>query len=609
MCGISGIVTNGAKKYDVQINSMVQSLRHRGPDGEGVTFFDQCVLGHTRLSIIDLHTGDQPMYSASKKRAIVFNGEIYGFAAIRESLRKSYTFQTSSDTEVILALYETYGANFLQKLPGMFSFALWDDEKKQLVCARDRFGEKPFYYTIGNNGEFIFASEIKAIVATGLIRPVLSKDALVHYLKHLYVHPHRTIYKNIFTLPPAHQLIFKDGTISITRYWEQPKTNNSIGLGEAVGEFRNLFSGAVERQLVADVPVGAFLSGGLDSSTVVAVASHYARRIKTFSFGFEESINELPFAREVSKKYGTEHFELTDSADIADVLMSMQDVYDEPFGDSSNIPTFLMSKLAREHSTVVLTGDGGDELMGGYSWYGSYPHMGTVSKMPDVGVVHLLLKAISKTGSLHAKKRMHQYRALTDTRRYKTVSAAHAHANTYFSDSEIDLLGLGSYTDIGDQYSFTYSDTVDDAMRMDIENYMPGDILVKTDRASMAHALEFRAPFLDEKFAAFCISVPFHLKLSNDSDKYLLRKAYEDVWPPSIRKRKKQGFGAPVGKWLRRDSVRVLHKQYLQDPSKKIFKVISYPASRSMVGKDTYQTWALLVLSLWMETHDFDMIA
>ncbi|MEP7170725.1 MAG: asparagine synthase (glutamine-hydrolyzing), partial [Bacteroidota bacterium] len=311
MCGIAGIVSNNSHSFANHLSRMMDRIKHRGPDGEGVFFYDTCALGHRRLSIVDLATGNQPMLSPSGKRAIIFNGEIYGYKEIKNSL-KEYPFITTSDTEVMLALYDKYGNGFLKYLPGMFAFAIWNDEKKELFCARDRFGEKPFYYATSARNEFVFASEIKAILASGLIQPVLDRSALKHFLKHLYVHPYQTIFKNIFTLPPAHSLLLKDGKIFVEKYWNLPDTNEKINLNEAEERFRNLFSTAVEKQLVADVPVGAFLSGGIDSSSIVGFAGEKKRGIHTFSFGFEEGVNELPFAKIIAEKFQTHHTELED---------------------------------------------------------------------------------------------------------------------------------------------------------------------------------------------------------------------------------------------------------------------------------------------------------
>ncbi len=370
MCGIAGIVAPEADRYRPALEHMVAALRHRGPDGSGTHVFPGCTLGHTRLSIVDLTTGDQPMLAADGTLAITFNGEIYGFREIKQRLR-DYQFHTTSDTEVILALYQTYGENYLQYLPGMFAFAIWDERQQALFAARDRFGEKPFYYAWGSGGEFLFASEIKSLTASGLLQPKISRESLVHYLRYLYVHPHRTIYSNVFVLPPAHGLRLKGTQLSVERYWQLPATTEVLSEQDAIAEFRRLFERAVERQLIADVPVGSFLSGGLDSSSVVAVASRNYPGLKTFSFGFRDSINELPFARQIADLYDTDHVELEDQqTDIAELLIEMARVYDEPFADSSNIPTYLISQAARCYGKVVITGDGGDELLAGYDfWY------------------------------------------------------------------------------------------------------------------------------------------------------------------------------------------------------------------------------------------------
>jgi len=304
MCGIAGIIKKDSQKYKPQLKKMTDSLSHRGPDAEGFYFFKDCGLGHRRLSIIDLKTGDQPMLSYNGQAGVVFNGEIYGYQEIKKNL-SNYSFQTTSDTEVILALYEKYGENFVKHLPGMFAFALWDDKNKKLICARDRFGEKPLYYALGKNGEFIFASEIKAILASDLIKPKLNKKSLIHYLKRLYVHPYSAIYENIYVLPPAHFLIYQNKKIKINRYWQMPELNYQITFDEAIEKFKKLLFEAVKKQLVTDVPVGAFLSGGLDSSTIVAIASQYKKNLNTFSFGFGEWINELPYALEIARKYKT----------------------------------------------------------------------------------------------------------------------------------------------------------------------------------------------------------------------------------------------------------------------------------------------------------------
>lgn len=576
MCGIAGIIGPNARQLRGTVERMVAALRHRGPDGSGMVEYDHAVLGHTRLSIIDLEQGRQPMQSAVSPAAITFNGEIYGYQDIRAGLSE-YPFRTSSDTEVVLALYERHGERLLSHLPGMFAFGLWDDRKRQLLAARDRFGEKPFYYASAPGGELVFASEIKAVLASGLIRPLLDRESLAHYLQYLHVDPTRTIYRNVHCLPPAHELIWHDGRVSVRRYWALPEPAGKIDAGEAVEEFRRLLDQAVRRTLIADVPAGAFLSGGMDSSTIVAAASRHCARVKTCSFGFEDGHSELPFAREVAGRYATDHVEVDDIAvDVADLIVRMQQVYDEPFGDSSSIPTYLISELARREVKVVLSGDGGDELLGGYSWW-YRPLLETPGGPEDR----------TSAGSPLARRHQRQRR--------------------YMGDRELSRLGLSDAGGIERKTESYTSGTLDDALRMDLSDYMPGDILVKTDRASMAHGLELRAPFLDVDFASFCISLPVRMKVTADEDKWILRRAFEEAWPPSVRARGKQGFGAPVREWLGRESVRALKQAYLEPRTRRVFDLLPFETVRDLAARDDYKTWALLVLAVWLEEHPCEL--
>lgn len=607
MCGIAGIIAKDAIRHEGCTRHMLRTIAHRGPDDSRVTVYPHAALGHARLSIVDLAGGAQPMLNHAGTTAVVFNGEIYGYQAIREKL--TYPFTTSSDTEVILALYAARGASFVSELPGMFSFGLWDDTTGTFIAARDRFGEKPFYYAFGKQGELIFASEIKAILASGLLEPQLSKDSLAHYLSKLYVHPSKTIYSNIHTLPPAHTLTYNSGHLTVTRYWHQPTTNDTISLDEALPKFTSLLTDAVAKQLVADVPVGAFLSGGLDSTTVVSIASRLKPHIKTFSFGYEGTKNELTYARLAANAYGTDHYELRDhDYDIAELLLLMADVYDEPFADSSNISTYLISKLTKEHATVVLSGDGADELLGGY--YGWYR---PIIAMTDPLVTNftgktLLLRLIAQIALRRNWRRktevINRARGLYYRNNFMTAIDAHRQSNVFFKPNEISELGIiGSV--VLPKPSWEPTNTVDDAMRDDIENYMPGDILVKTDRASMANSLELRAPFLDVSFAEFALSLPHRLKITNDEDKLILRRAYAAAWPEQIRTRSKQGFGAPVDIWMSKPAVAALIEGYLNDPTKKIFNYLSYTQTRKYVREKNYKLWILLTLSIWMEKHKF----
>ena len=609
MCGIAGIVMEGSRRYAKAVAGMTASLAHRGPDGRGEYYFPDCALAHTRLSIVDLETGEQPMVTDDQKHAISFNGEIYGYRELRKEL-SDYPFRTTSDTETILALYRAKGEECLEDLPGMFAFALWDDSRKKLFCARDRFGEKPFYYAIGKNGEFVFASEIKAILATGLVKPELSRGSLIHYLKHLYVHPHRTIYDNVHTLPPAHRLVYESGDVRVERYWKFPELDFSIGKEEAVEKFKSLLGKAVSRQLIADVPVGAFLSGGLDSTTITAVASGCDKKLRTFSFGFEGVLNELPYARDAAAEYETDHVEVTSgNVDIGELLLEMANVYDEPFADSSNIPTYVLCKLARQYGKSILTGDGGDELLAGYTfWYNELLLKQPRYKPSPVTIILAKIADwILKRTRVPLKGRWKDRIGTLSRLRRESVRRAHARQNVFFSDADITRLGLDSEYEYGMPTGcWTETGTVDDAFRMDVEDYMPGDILVKVDRASMAHGLELRAPFLDAELASFCLSLPAEHKIDMSKSKILLSEAFSEAWPVSIRGREKQGFGAPVGEWLRNSSVRELKQRYLMDPDRKLFQFISFQESERIIRRDNYQTWILLVLSIWMETHDFN---
>jgi asparagine synthase (glutamine-hydrolysing) len=605
MCGIAGIVAPNCEGYKPAVDRMVAALNHRGPDGADAYFFTECALGHARLSIIDLKTGDQPMFSADRRVALTFNGEVYGYRELKKTLH-DYPFATTSDTEVVIALYERDQTDMLPHLPGMFAFALWDDRTRTFFAGRDRFGEKPFYYAWGPKGEFVFASEIKALIASGLFQPKLNRKSVTHYLRHLYVHPHETIYSNVFVLPPAHQLILRDGRLTVERYWQLPKTKEVVSVEDAIDEFQQLFERAVENQLIADVPVGAFLSGGLDSSSVVAAASRKRARLRTLSFGFGDSINELPHAREIAQLYETDHIELEDRhEDIAQLMVEMARVYDEPFADSSNIPTYLISREARRFCKVVLTGDGGDELLGGYDfWYRPLRNMqSTNPKITRVaGLMRYAARISSRTAVLRGAELQQKAQGAEMWKQFSSITHAHRMQNTYFTDAELRELDAyvssnGSQPNDAD----ALLETVDTAMRMDLQDYMPGDILVKTDRASMAHGLELRAPFLDVDFASFCISLPERLKITDQQDKWILRQCYGRFWTEAIREKRKQGFGAPVEDWLKLPGVAELKRKVLDNPQHSLFSVIPFKASRTYAAQHNYQTWILLTLGLWLE--------
>jgi asparagine synthase (glutamine-hydrolysing) len=602
MCGIAGIVASSPACRTSALDRMVRALKHRGPDDEGVHHFDRCSLGHTRLSIVDLDGGHQPMLTPEKTTAVVFNGELYGYRELRAQF-PDYPFRTHGDTELLLALFAREREALPKHLPGMFAFAIWDEKTQTLFCARDRFGEKPFYYAQGRNGEFVFASEIKAIIASGLVEPHVDPVALRSYLRRGYVHPSRTIYRNIHTLPPAHCLTFSEGRAESRRYWSLPRIDQQVSLTSAVEEFRHRFDQAIARQLVADVPVGAFLSGGLDSSTIVAAAAKHHPHIKTFSFSFGKAINELPFAREIAQRYETDHHEMSDeSEDIPALLWRMQEIYDEPFGDSSNIPTYLLSGFARRHVTVALAGEGGDELTGGYDfWYRPLYNLERARGLPDYTATLLRIAALGcKTLGLELPPALAGLREGFFLKpHHPDTLTAHRERAAYFSDEELHALGLDEGVAPGPPSN--RSAGLDAVFAADLEDYLPGDILVKTDRASMAWGLEMRCPFLDVDLASFCISLPWRLKIDSSRDKIILREAFADAWTPAIRKRSKQGFGASVSTWLARPDVAALTDKVFAEPALAGF--VNPEAAAAFRAENGYRTWMLLVLGLWLEKH------
>ncbi len=592
MCGIAGIITPNSKNYSEEIRKMTDAIAHRGPDSSHHEFYENAVLGHRRLSIIDLsETGKQPMFSDTKNECIVLNGEIYGFLDIKKNYL-DYPYRGTSDTELMLAMYQRRGNNFIHDLPGMFAFAIWDEEKQELFCARDRFGEKPFYYTTGKNGEFIFASEIKAILATGLVSPKVNEEALYHFLQYGYVSSQQSIYSNIYSLPPAHFLIFKNGKISTERYYSIPKNDLSINLSDAKDEFTHLLKNAVQKQLIADVEVGSFLSGGLDSSTIVAMVNEFTTKQTTISFGYSGENSELKFAEEIASKYKTNHIEIHENrGDIAAELLKVSPYFDEPFSDMSYVPQYKICEAAARHLKVVLAGDVGDELFGGYHFY----------------TVENQLKNHFSYNNILVKFGLKQFGKFRETSFITKENIAHKnildfHQNkirNFFSSNEMSSLGITSK--YHQDYSFTPNpNSLNDIMRTDLEKYVPGNMLVKSDRMAMANSLEVRTPFLDKDFAEFCIQLPENLKLDHQNDKIILREAMQNYWTETIKKRHKQGFGSSVEKWFEEESLTDLSDDLLKNKEAKVFDFINFNETQTFLNKDK-KHWNLLQLAIWAE--------
>ncbi|MBU4539352.1 MAG: asparagine synthase (glutamine-hydrolyzing) [Weeksellaceae bacterium] len=594
MCGIAGIISTDAKNYTEEIQKMTDAIAHRGPDAAHHEFYKTAALGHRRLSIIDLsETGKQPMFSDTKKECIVLNGEIYGYQDLKKKYA-DYPYRGTSDTEVILAMYQKKGKELLNELPGMFAFAVWDDDRQELFCARDRFGEKPFYYATGKNGEFIFASEIKAILASGLLIPKVSKEALYHYLQYGYVSAYQSIYSNIFTLPPAHQLTFSEGKVSVERYYSIPENDMEISLSEAKENFSHLLKTAVQKQLIADVEVGSFLSGGLDSSTIVAMVNEFNPKQTTISFGYLGETSELKYADEISAKYHTNHIEIHENRrNIASELLKISPCFDEPFSDMSYTPQYKICEAAARHLKVVLAGDAGDELFGGYDFYRIENKLKNHFSYHNI-LVKFGLKQFGKIRETsYITKESISHRNILDFHQNKVRNC--------FSPKEIAALGIKSR--YHQEYSFSIDpDSLNDIMRIDLEKYVPGNMLVKSDRMAMANSLEVRTPFLDKDFAEFCIQLPENLKLDGERDKIILREAMQNYWTENIKTRNKQGFGSSVENWFEEKSLTDLSDVLLKDKTQKIFDFIEFNAVQKFLNRDK-KHWNLLQLALWADNN------
>ena len=536
---------------------------------------------------------------------ITFNGEIYNYRETRSLLQQfGHRFITLSDTEVILAAYSQWGASCVDRFRGMFAFALWDEKERSLFAARDPFGEKPLYFAVHQNDTLVIASEIKSIIASGLVTPQIDLDMVDAYLALGYVPPDRTIYSNVQTLPPGHCLTWAKGEIKVFAYWQPVLNTKAITVSAAGDRLRELLKQAVKRQMVADVPVGAFLSGGFDSSTVVALMQMQSvTPVKTFSVGFGSYTNELPYARAVSTKYRTEHHEIDlGTPDVPGMLLRMAEVYDEPFADSSNIPTYLMSEFARQHVKVVLTGDGADELFGGYTW--TYPGLVKSGVAQDSLVLWLVLRSLSKLLRHRWKSLALTSAACGLAARWPDMWSRQVAQSIYIKRARREgIWGTRS----GEVLSYHPGDYfqppaevqgANKGFYFDLKSYLPGDILVKVDRAAMAHGLETRAPFLDRDLAEFALSLPVNLKVDDQTTKVLLQKACERFWPDELRGRNKQGFGSPIQPWLKVKGVTSL-MQDVFSPSSRLSRLLPGIASRRAGG--VLEDWILLVLGLWLE--------
>ena len=616
MCAISGILNyDSSKPIDpATLARMTDIMAHRGPDARG-TFIDRNLgIGHRRLSIIDLAGGDQPIFNEDGSVVVVFNGEIYNHSNLAETLTgRGHRFRTRSDTETIVHAYEEYGERCVEHFRGMFAFALWDRINRKLVLARDRLGIKPLYYYEG--ADFLaFASEIKALLEIPGVRREVDPDALSHYLSLRYVPGPRTMFKNIFRLQPGHLLTSSGGTTSIRKFWDIEFHPRDHGPEKLSLQFDQLLTESVRLRLAAEVPLGLFLSGGLDSSSILAMMSrlHRAQGIHTFSVGYEEitgeerDSNEFEFARTAATKFGAEHHEYRlRPQEVQDFMPDLVWHLDEPLADPTCVPLYFISKIAREHITVVLSGEGADEIFGGYGIYrrmlqfeSIHQHFGGLLSSMEPMLRRILPGARQRTALNWATIPLHQ--------RYRGVSRA------FLPELKRELLPGNSRADgmLDALFESCFqaakpASPLDQMLYVDTRIWLPDDLLLKADKMTMANAIELRVPFLDHRMVEFASTLPTSLKLHKGTGKTILRKAMADSVPPSILKRPKKGFPVPTRQWLKTELRGLVHDALLS-PDAAVRDFMNFEVIQKIVQQHergaadrSQEIWTLLVFEYW----------
>lgn len=644
MCGIAGFVCLQDATSIAQdaaratLDAMANAIGHRGPDGRGHLVALPAALAHCRLSIIDLETGAQPMQSQDGRYAITFNGEIYNFQSLRDDLHtRGHTFRTASDTEALLAAFIEWGPACLDRLEGMFAFAIWDSQTRRLFAARDRFGKKPFFYTI-QQGIFAFASELSALETLPWTTYSIQSTTIARYLAYEYVPTPESIYQEAHKLPPSHFLeIHADGTLLVERYWEMPRPlpEGTKGFGRAdepalCDELRRLLRQAVTRRLLADVPVGVFLSGGVDSSSVAAMAGELAPGIKTFSIGFTEaSYDESAYAGRIARQVGTDHqLTMLAASDCAGLLPEIVQRFDEPMADPSIVPTYLLAQVTRRQVAVALGGDGPDELLAGYEYFPAFRGTQAWQALPgwlrragrglagilpgSAGYVNPRYVAQTFLDAAESPEWLRTQRMLSaltpELQRplwggVSSKDAALLAPDTLFAPTKALWEQLPDWPPMARVF-YVFA-----------RQYMLDYILVKVDRCTMLHGLEARAPFLDRDVAEFCCRLPISFKLRGTTRKYLLKEAMAPILPKDILHRPKRGFLIPTAAWLR-DQLRPLLEELLGESHLKRQGLFDPTATRRLVdahvsGKQDYRKplWTLLVLQLWLKERKASIVS
>jgi asparagine synthase (glutamine-hydrolysing) len=624
MCGIAGFLTDCGVAPDVgTLRRMCDRMAHRGPDGEGYFCRPGVALGHRRLSIIDVTGGSQPMGNEDGALQVVFNGEIYNFVELRQDLiQKGHQFVTRSDTEVLLHLYEEVGERLPEYLNGMFAFAIWDGRRRELFLARDRFGKKPLYYSSAVPGtRFCFASELKALTGLPGFRRKVNPRSIADFLSLSYVPDPETIYQDVSKLLPGYSLTVTESGVKLRRYWEPIFASNpNLGFEDVVEEIRSLGSDAIDRRMISDVPLGAFLSGGVDSSAVVAFMAQKApERIKTFSIGFtNKQFDELEFARRVADRYHTDHREHIVSLSIHEMLRTLVDQFDEPFGDSSAIPTLYLARMTRQYVTVALSGDGADEMFGGYRRY----FYGALEERLRQRFPKSFRRSVFRFGGQYYPK----FDYLPQVFRAKTllsnlaceIGDAYFTSISAFRDEGLtalqspDLLRQsGSYSPRAsycDRFeAVRHLQPLEQMQAVDFQTYLAGDILVKADRATMAYSLETRSPWLDYRFAELACCLPSDFKLHGRTGKHIFKQAVGPHVPQEILTRKKMGFSVPLAEWFRTALKSTFQQQVLRSDME---QYLSFAEVRRLWGEHqsglhdhSRKLWNLLMLACWDARH------
>lgn len=623
MCGIAGFVNAGGNAVDRSVlEAMNQAIAHRGPDDDGFYINENAGLAMRRLSIIDVAGGQQPIHNPAKTKWIVFNGEIYNYQSLRDDLDKGgHKFYTKSDTEVVLHLFDKYGADCLKHLRGMFAFAIWDERDKSLFIARDRVGKKPLLYSHQKNGDLIFGSEFHAVLKHPAVSREVDLEAIDSYLSYLCVPAPQTAFKQIRKLEPGHWLRWKGGEIETHRYW-QPDFSKKIKIteNEAIEETTRILRESTRLRMISEVPLGAFLSGGVDSSAVVALMAQESEQpVKTFSVGFEEEdFSELKYAKRVAEHVGAEYHEFIVRPNALDVIPTLVEHFGEPYADSSAIPTYYVAKETRKHVTVALNGDGGDESFAGYERYAAMRIAEAYERVPSAlrkvfveAPVGLLPTSELKRSRFRDAKRFLKAANLPRTERYfRWVSTFNrdTKAELYTTDFARSVSGQNASALLDNWFTKANgTGTLDATLLTDQMTYLPNDLLVKVDIASMANSLEARSPFLDHNLIEFAASLPESMKMRSFQTKSLLKKVAARLVPKDVIYRRKMGFGVPIAKWFRgemKDFVRgvLLSEKSLRRGIVKPEILERYVNEHTNGERDhSFQLWTLLMLELWFQ--------